>query len=42
MEMIRTAEQLRTEFNQEIETLKRAQADVKVELENPIFQTENP
>lgn len=42
MEMIRTAERMRTEFNQEIETLKRAQADMKVELKNPILQTENP
>lgn len=42
MEMIRTAERWRTEFNQEIETPKRAQAEMKVELKNPGLQTENP
>lgn len=38
MKMIKA---LRTEFNEEIETLKRTPAAVKMELKNPTTQLEN-
>lgn len=40
MEMT-TTQDLRMEFNKEIETLKRAQAEMKMDLKNPITQLEN-
>lgn len=41
MEMIRIIQDLRIEFNKEIETLKKTHAEMKNKLKNPITQPEN-
>ena len=41
MEMIKTVQDSKMECNKEIETLKRTQAKIKMELEKPIIPLEN-
>lgn len=41
IEMVKTIQGFRTEFSEEIETLKRTQPKMNMELENPIIQLEN-
>lgn len=40
-EMGRTIQDLETEFNKEIETLRKTQTKMKMELKNPITHQEN-
>ena len=39
--MMKTIQDLRTEFNTEIETLMRTQVERKMELKNPVTELEN-
>lgn len=41
IEMVKTIQGSRTEFSKDIETLKRTQPKMNMELENPIIQLEN-
>lgn len=41
IEMVKTIQGFRTKFSEEIETLKRTQPKMNMELENPIIQLEN-
>ena len=38
---MKTIQDLKTEFNREIEILKRIQAEMKIKLKNPITHLEN-
>lgn len=42
MEMIKTMQDLRAEFNQAVETLKRTQTEMKMEWKTPVTQLGNP
>jgi hypothetical protein len=41
MKIGKAIQDLKTEFNKEIQTLKRTQAEYNTELKNPITQLEN-